>query len=187
MPARESRGEKKGTGMLDQKVENAINDQINAELYSAYLYYSMAAYFESLSLKGFAHWMRVQALEEMSHVQKFFSYINDRGGRVVLQPIEAPLSEWASPLAIFEATYAHEVQVTGLINRLMDLALAESDHASCHFLQWFVGEQVEEEASADEIVQKLKLVNKTEGGLFLLDQEMDKRTFTAPPDLAGVF
>jgi ferritin len=172
---------------LSQKVQDAINDQINAELYSAYLYYSMAAYFESISLKGFSHWMRVQALEEMTHVQKFFSYLNDRGGRVLMKPIEAPPSEWASPLAIFEGAYAHEVKVTGLVNQLMDLALAESDHATCNFLQWFVGEQVEEEASADEVVQKLKLVDKTEGGLFLLDQEMDKRTFVAPPDLAGVF
>jgi ferritin len=173
--------------MLSQKVQDAINDQINAELYSAYLYYSMAAYFESISLKGFSHWMRVQALEEMTHVQKFFSYLNDRGSRVLMKPIEAPPSDWASPLAVFEEAYAHEVKVTDLINKLMDLALAESDHASCNFLQWFVGEQVEEEASADEVVQKLKLVNKTEGGLFLLDQELDKRSFVPPPDLAGVF
>ena len=101
--------------MLNQKVQDAINDQINAELYSAYLYYSMAAYFESISLKGFSHWMRVQALEEMTHVQKFFSFVHDRGGKVLMKPIEAPPSEWASPLAAFEATYAHEVQVTGLI------------------------------------------------------------------------
>jgi ferritin len=173
--------------MLKKNVQDAINDQINAELYSAYLYYSMVAYFESISLKGFSHWMRVQALEEMTHVQKFFSYINDRGGRVLLTPIEAPPTEWDSPLAIFEATYAHEVQVTALINKLMDLAVAESDHATCHFLQWFVGEQVEEEASADDIVQKLKLVSKSEGGLFLLDQEMDKRVFVPPPELAGAF
>ena len=173
--------------MLKQKIQDAINDQINAELYSAYLYYSMAAYFESISLKGFSHWMRVQALEEMTHVQKFFSYIYDRGGQVAMKPIEAPPAQWASPLAAFEATYSHEVQVSALINKLMDLALAESDHASCNFLQWFVGEQVEEEASVDEIVQKLVLVEKTEGGLFLLDQEIDKRTFVLPSDLAGVF
>jgi ferritin len=173
--------------MLDKEVERGINEQINAELYSAYLYYSMAAYFESLSLKGFAHWLRVQALEEMTHVQKFFAFVNDRGGRVSLGPIDAPASEWESPLAVFGAVYAHEVHVTGLINKLMDLVLATSDHASCSFLQWFVSEQVEEEASADEVLQKLKLVDKTEGGLFLLDQEMDKRTFSLPPDLVGVF
>jgi ferritin len=173
--------------MLDKEVEQGINEQINAELYSAYLYYSMAAYCEALSLKGFSHWMRVQALEEMTHVQKFFAYLNDRAGRVVLMPIEAPPSEWASPLVVFEEVYAHEVKVTSLINKLMDLALSKSDHASCSFLQWFVSEQVEEEASADEVLQKLKLVDKTEGGLFLLDQEMDKRTFALPADLAGVF
>jgi ferritin len=131
--------------------------------------------------------MRVQALEEMTHVQKFFDFIHDRGGRVTLEPIDAPEREWESPLAVFEAVYAHEVHVTGLINKLMDLALAKSDHATSSFLQWFVAEQVEEEASADEVLQKLKLVDKTEGGLFLLDQEMDKRTFNLPADLVGVF
>jgi ferritin len=180
-------GEPGGAEVLDKDVERGINQQINAELYSAYLYYSMAAYFEALSLKGFSHWMRVQALEEMTHVQKFFAFINDRGGRVTLEPIEAPSMEWESPLAVFEAVYSHEVHVTGLINKLMDLALSKSDHASCSFLQWFVTEQVEEEASADEVLQRLKLVDKTEGGLFLLDQEMDKRTFALPADLAGVF
>ena len=173
--------------MLNQKIQDTINGQVNAELYSAYLYYSMAAYFESISLKGFSHWMRVQALEEMTHVQKLFSYVHDRGGKVLMKPIEAPPTEWTSPLAAFEATYAHEVKVTALINELMDLALAESDHASCNFLQWFVAEQVEEESSVDEIVQKLVLVDKTEGGLFLLDQEMDKRMFVLPAELTGVF
>lgn len=172
---------------MDQEVERGINRQINAELYSAYLYYAMAAYFEAISLRGFSHWMRVQALEEMTHVQKFFDYLNDRGGRVSLEAIDAPPLEWESPLAVFEAVYAHEVHVTGLINKLMDMALAKSDHATSGFLQWFVAEQVEEEASADEVLQKLKLVDKTEGGLFLLDQEMDKRTFTPPADLAGAF
>ncbi len=173
--------------MLNDEIGKGINDQINAELYSAYLYYSMAAFFESLSLKGFCHWLRVQALEEMTHVQKFFAYLNDRGSRVLLQPIEAPPAEWESPLAVFEAVYAHEVEVTGLINKLMDLALSKSDHASVSFLQWFVSEQVEEEATADEVFQKLKLVEKTEGGLFLLDQEMDQRSFVLPQALVGVF
>jgi ferritin len=173
--------------MLHKDVERGINEQINAELYSAYLYYSMAAYFETLTLKGFSHWLRVQALEETTHVQRFFTFIHDRGGRVSLGPIDPPPAEWDSPLAVFEAVYAHEVQVTGLINKLMDLALAHSDHATTSFLQWFINEQVEEEASADEVLQKLKLVDKTEGGLFLLDQEMDKRTFVLPPELQGAF
>jgi ferritin len=168
-------------------MQDAINEQINAEMYSANLYYSMSAYFESLSLKGFAHWMRVQALEEQTHVQRFADYINERGGRMLMRGIEGPPTQWESPFNVFEEVYAHEVKVTGLINNLMDLALAEKDHASVNFLQWFVGEQVEEEASADEVLQKLKLVDKTEGGLFLLDQELDKRTFVLPPNLVGVF
>ena len=172
--------------MLKKKIEKAINAQINAEAFSAYLYYSMAAYMESLSLKGCSHWLHVQALEEITHVQRFFNYANDRGGRVALGAIEAPQLQWKSPLAAFEAAYKHEIKITGLINKLMDLALKEGDHATVSFLQWFVTEQVEEEASADEVVQKLKLVDKTEGGLFLLDQEMGKRTFVLPPELQGV-
>ena len=173
--------------MLDKQIQDAINRQLNAELYSSYLYYSMAAWFESRSLGGFAHWMRVQALEEATHVQKFFGYVNDRGGRVELTAIDAPPIEWETPLAVFEEVYQHECKVTGLINDLMDKAVAASDHASVAFLQWFVAEQVEEEATADDVLQKLKLVNQTEGGLFLIDQEMDKRSFVLPPDLAGVF
>ena len=173
--------------MLNKKVEDAIKQQVNAEIFSSYLYYSMAAYFESLSLKGFSHWMRVQALEELTHVQKFVAFVSDRGGRVLMEAVEGPPTEWESPLAAFEAVYEHEVKVTGLINKLMDLALQERDHATVSFLQWFVTEQVEEEASVDDVVQKLKLVDKTEGGLFLLDQELDKRTFVLPPNLVGVF
>ncbi len=173
--------------MLNKTIEQAINKQINAEIYSSSLYYAMAAYFETLSLKGFSHWLRVQALEELTHVQKFFSYVHERGGRVSMASVEGPQNEWESPLAAFEAVYEHETKVTGMINALMDLALKESDHATCNFMQWFISEQVEEEASADEAVQKLKLVEKTEGGLFLLDQEMDKRTFVLPPNLVGVF
>jgi ferritin len=173
--------------MLNKKIEKSINKQINAEIYSSYLYYSMASYFESISLNGFGHWMRVQALEELTHVHKFQSFINNRGGRAIMQPVDGPPSEWKSPLEAFETVYEHEVLVSGLINKLMDLALSESDHATVNFLQWFVGEQVEEEATADEVVQKLRLVEKTEGGLFLLDQEIGKRTFVLPQDLAGVF
>ncbi|MCP4200036.1 MAG: ferritin [Proteobacteria bacterium] len=173
--------------MINKKIETAINKQINAEIYSSSLYYSMAAYFETLSLKGFSHWLRVQALEELTHVQKFFSYVHERGGRIRMLPVDGPPTNWKSPLAAFKLVYEHEVSVTGMINNIMDLSLKESDHATCNFLQWFIGEQVEEEASADEVVQKLKLVNKTEGGLFLLDQEMDKRTFVMPQNLVGVF
>ena len=173
--------------MLKKKIEEAINEQINAEIFSSSLYYSMASYFESMSLKGFSKWLRIQALEELTHVHRFFIYINDRGGRAVMKAVDAPPTSWDSPLAAFEEVLAHEQKVTGLINDLMDLALKESDHASVNFLQWFVGEQVEEEASADEAVQQLKLVDKTEGGLFLLDQEMGKRSFVLPPNLVGAF
>jgi ferritin len=173
--------------MINKRIETAINKQINAEIYSSSLYYSMAAYFETLSLKGFSHWLRVQALEELTHVQKFFSYVHERGGHIRMLPVDGPPTDWKSPLAAFEHVYEHEVSVTGLINKLMDLALKERDHATCNFLQWFISEQVEEEASADEAVQRLKIVDKTEGGLFLLDQEMDKRSFVLPPNLVGVF
>jgi ferritin len=173
--------------MLNKKIENAINKQINAEIYSAYLYYSMGAYFDSLSLKGFSHWMRVQTLEELYHAQKFVGYLNDRGAKAVMKPMEGPETSWKSPLEVFKFVYEHEQKVTSLINALMDLALKESDHATVSFLQWYVNEQVEEESSADEVIHKLKLIDKTEGGLFLLDQELDKRTFVLPPELAGKF
>jgi ferritin len=173
--------------MLSKKIEQSINSQINAEIYSSYLYYAMSAYFETLSLKGFAHWMRVQSLEELTHVQKFITFIHDRGGNVKLDTIEAPPSKWDSPLAAMEAVYSHEVKVSGLINNLMDTALDERDHAAVNFLQWFVAEQVEEEASVDDAVQKLKLVEHSDGGLFMVDRELDARTFTVPQDLNGVF
>ena len=173
--------------MINKKIETAINKQINAEIYSSSLYYSMAAYFETQSLKGFSHWLRVQALEELTHVQKFFAYVHERGGRIRMLAVDGPPTNWKSPLAAFEHVYEHEVSVTGMINKLMNMAIKESDHATSHFLQWFIGEQVEEEASADEVVQRLKLVDKTEGGLFLLDQEMDKRAFVLPANLVGVF
>ncbi len=173
--------------MLNKNLEKALNDQINAEMFSANLYYAMAAYFESMSLKGFARWLRIQALEELTHVQRFFAYIHDRGGRAAIGAIEAPKADFESPLKAFEEVYEHECKITGLINKLMDLALKESDHATANFLQWFIKEQVEEEASADEAVQQLKLVDKTEGGLFLLDREMSTRSFALPPDMVGVF
>ncbi len=166
--------------MLSEKMQDALNGQLNAELYSAYLYVSMAAYFESANLPGFANWMRVQAQEEVAHTDKFYTYINERGGRVILRPIDGPPAEWDSPLAVFEAAYAHEQKVTGLIGDLVNLAASENDHATNICLQWFVTEQVEEEASADEVVQKLKLVGDVAGGLYMLDREMGQRVFTPP-------
>jgi len=166
--------------MIKEKIQGAINKQLNAELYSSYLYLSMAAYFESINLKGFANWMRIQAQEELMHAMKFYDYINERGGRVTLTPIDGPPTQWDSPLAVFEHVYQHEQKVTSLINNLVNIAIAESDHASNNFLQWFVAEQVEEESSADEIVQKLKLVADDRSGLFMLDQELGQRIFTPP-------
>jgi len=170
----------KGTVMLSEKMGKAFNDQVNAELYSSYLYLSMEAYFQSLSLKGFANWMRCQAQEELFHAIKIYDHINERGGRVTLTTIESPQVEWKSPLDVFEATLAHEKKVTGLINNLVDLAMSEHDHASNSFLQWYVNEQVEEEASADDVIQKLKLMGDVPNGLFMIDRDLATRVFTMP-------
>jgi ferritin len=167
--------------MLSKRMQEALNEQINAEYYSAYLYLSMAAYAETMNLKGFANWFRVQNQEEMVHVMKFFTFVVDRRGQVELKAIEAPPTTWESPLAVFEATLKHEQHVTGLINRLMDLAREEHDNATHSLLQWFINEQVEEESSADEIVQKLKLIGNEPSGLYLLDRDLATRTFVPPP------
>lgn len=166
--------------MLSDKMQQALNQQINAELYSAYLYMSMSAHFHQGGLPGFATWMRVQALEEMTHAERFFNYVVERGGRVEMKPIEGPPTRWDSPLAVFQDTLVHEQKVTSLINDLVDLAQAEKDHASNNMLQWFIGEQVEEESSAQEIIDKLKLVKETPGGLFMLDKDLGTRVFTPP-------
>jgi ferritin len=163
-------------------MQEALNGQLNAELYSSYLYLSMAAYFQSLNLGGFGNWMRVQAQEEDMHAMKFYNFINERGGRVLLKPIDGPPTEWDSPLAAFEAVLEHEQKVTGLINELVELALSEHDHATNIFLQWFVTEQVEEEDSANDVIQQIKMVGGAEGGLFMLDRELGQRTFTAPAE-----
>jgi ferritin len=166
--------------MISKKVEEALNEQVNAELYSAYLYLSMESYFKSLNLNGFAKWMRVQTQEEVSHAMKIYDFVNERGGSVTLKAIEGPETEWDSPLAVFDAVYAHEQKVTGLINNLVDLAIKEKDHATNNFLQWFVSEQVEEESSADEIVQQMKMMESAPGGMFMLDRELGQRVFTPP-------
>ena len=155
-----------------------MNGQLNAEAYSGYLYLSMAAYFESEGLRGFARWMGQQAREEFYHSMKFYNFINERGGRVELRAIEAPPIEWSSPLAAFQEALAHERKVTGLINNLVDLAQAESDHASNIFLQWFVTEQVEEEDSVSEVVQSLERIGDNGHGLYMFDKEMAARTLS---------
>lgn len=169
--------------MLDPKMEKALNGQINAELYSSYLYMSMSTWLDSIQLPGFAHWMRVQAQEEMTHTLRFHNYINERGCRVVLEAIDAPPTQWKSTLDCMQGVAEHEAKVTSLINGLMDLALELRDHATGNMLQWFISEQVEEEATAAEVVGKLKLVENTSGGLFMLDAEMASRVFTMPADL----
>ncbi len=161
-------------------MEEALNKQVNAEFYSAYLYLAMAAYFESIDLAGCAKWMYAQTQEEMVHGMKIYDFINERGGRVKLEAIEAPQVEWESPLAVFEHAYSHEQHVTSLINDLMNLAIEEKDHATQIFLQWFVTEQVEEEASANEVVQKLKLAGASSGGLFMVDRELGQRQMPIP-------
>lgn len=166
--------------MIKDVIQESINIQINAEFFSSYLYLSMAAYFDNLNLKGFANWMRVQAQEEMVHGLKFYAYLTHRSGRVILDQIAAPRVEWGSPLEVFEYTYKHEQSVTERINKLVDLSIKESDHASHAMLQWFVTEQVEEESTSDNIVQKLKLIGTEKSSLFLLDQELAARVFVPP-------
>ncbi len=166
--------------MLDEEMVSAINKQLNAELYSGYLYLSMAAYFESTDLSGFANWMRVQAQEELSHAMKFYDYLVQRGARVILTEIETPPTEWDSTIAVFEHVYEHEQMVTGLINKLVDLAISISDHATNNFLQWYVAEQVEEEESASGVLQKVKLAGEDNSGILMLDQELGSRIFHPP-------
>ena len=166
--------------MVSEKMEKALNGQLNAEVYSGYLYLSMAAYFEDEDLAGFANWMRVQAEEELEHGMKFYDYIIRRGASVTLTAIDGPQTEWDSPLAAFEHVLEHEKMVTGLINDLVNLAIEEKDHATNNFLQWFVEEQVEEEANVGGVLAQLEMIGDDKSGLFALDKELGARTFVAP-------
>ena len=166
--------------MLSPKMEAALNDQVKWEAWSAYLYLSMASYFESVGLMGFASWMKVQEKEEKFHSERFYSYTFERGGRIRLQPFEAPQSDWDSPLAAFEDALKHEQGVTARINALMDLAIEERDHATASFLKWFIDEQVEEESSVTDVINKLKFVKDNPSALYMLDQELAARVFTPP-------
>ena len=161
--------------MLKANIQDALNDQINAEIASAYLYLAMAAYFESKNLHGLARWMEVQTREEWGHAMKIYHQVHDRNGRVVLKQIATPQSEWKSVLDAFEHSLSHEVKVTEMIHSLVKLATAESDFATQAFLQWFVTEQVEEENQVVDIVEKLKLVGESHVGLLMLDSELGKR------------
>lgn len=168
--------------MLGKKIEKTLNDQLIAELYSSYLYLSMSAYCQTQDLPGFANWMRIQAQEELMPGMKFFDFINERGGRVNLGKIQSPPTKWPSPMKMFAHVLQHEQKVTGLINELVNLAINKKDHATNNFLQWFVKEQVEEEASAMEVLGKLKHIGKDGKGLIMLDSELAQRMpiFTFP-------
>ena len=161
--------------MISKKMEKALNKQVNAEFYAAYLYLSMSAYCESINLPGFAGWLMSQTQEELGHAMRIYGHINERGGKVILDTIEKPPSDWKSPLDAFKAAFGHEQKVTGMINDLVNLAIDEKDHASNAFLQWFVTEQVEEEMNTNDAVQKLKLAKDAPDALLMLDREMGAR------------
>ena len=167
--------------MLSDRMQKALNGQVNAELYSSYLYLSMNAYFKSVNLDGFANWMNAQTQEELMHAMKIYDFINQRGGRAILAAIDAPPAQWDSPLAVFEDTLKHEQKVTGLINDLVDIAIEERDHATQIFLQWFVTEQIEEEESVGNVLEQLKLLGDAKQGLFMMDRELATRQ---APDMA---
>ena len=162
--------------MIGKKVEDALNDQIRKEIYSSYVYLSMAAQFASMNLNGFAHWMKIQTGEETKHAMKIYDHLNQRNGRVILQQIDAPPSSWKSAKEMFQDAYQHEQKVTESINKIVELARAEKDYATDAFLQWFVNEQVEEETSTNEILQKLQVMGDNPAALLMLDSELSKRS-----------
>ena len=177
--------------MLTEKMEAALNDQVNAELFSSYLYLAMSADFAAKSLTGMAQWMNAQAKEELMHAMKFYYYILERGGRAKLAALEAPQAQWASPVEAFKAALDHERYITGRISNLMVLAQEEKDFATASFLQWYVDEQVEEEANAEENVVKTEMVQGNPAGTYMVDKEMGARPvpFVLPvaetPETAG--
>ncbi len=167
---------------LAKKMEDALNQQINAEFWSAYLYLSMSAYYDTLGLKGFANWMHIQFEEEQYHALKLFDYLQNRGGTVELKPIGEVPNKWDSALNAFEETLKHEQKVTQMINDLLETAKETKDNATQSFLKWFIDEQVEEEASVNEILDQLRLVNGKGNGLFMIDRELRSRKFTPPSE-----
>lgn len=171
--------------MLSKKMEEALNEQINAELWSAYLYLSMAMQFENSGMSGVANWFQVQFKEEQAHAEIFMNYINQRGGRVVLKPIAEVATEWATPLDAFKDTLTHERKVTAMINNLFALAEEERDYATRDRLTWFVSEQVEEEDNAQQLIDKFTLIGNDGMGLYMLNQELAARSYVAPSILAS--
>ena len=165
---------------ISETMEKKINEQINAELYSAYLYLSMSCQAQDMNLKGFANWFYIQYQEEVAHAMGLLNYVHDRGGKVTLTTIEAPKTKWESAVEMFEDTCKHEAHVTSLINDLAIQAMEEKDFAAVHFFSWYVKEQVEEEASAGEICGEVKLAQNAPGAMLMLDRELGARTFVAP-------
>ena len=170
--------------MLSVKMQDALNAQLNAEMWSAYLYLSMSMAAADKGLKGMANWFAVQFKEEQDHAQIIINYILSRGGRVLLAPIDAVDTEWEAPIDMFEQTLTHEQKVTSMINDLYNLAIEEKDHATRSMLTWFVDEQVEEEDSARDIIDQLRMIDCNKLGLYMIDKEMATRTYTAPSPLA---
>jgi ferritin len=168
--------------MISKKMEQALNDQINKEMYSAYLYLAMSADTTHRGLDGFANWFMVQYQEEMEHATRIYNYINEQGGKVELQAIEQPPTTFKDPLTMFKQTLEHEQFITKSINDLVDLAKKENDHATEIFLQWFVTEQIEEEANDNEIIDKLTMVGTKGNGLYMIDRELSQRTFVSELD-----
>ena len=161
--------------MLSKAIEQKLNEQLNREIYSAYLYLAMAAYCDAQNLAGFAHWMRKQSEEEWGHAMKFYSFINDREGRVVLEGVPKPPEDYESPVKVFEAVLEHEQKISRAIHELYELAQKENDYATQGFLNWFVEEQVEEEKSAREILQALRMVGEKGQALFMVDRHLAQR------------
>ncbi len=171
--------------MLSNKIQDALNAQINAEFWSAYLYLSMSNYYSAEGYPGIANWFKVQYQEELAHTEIFMNYVNSRGGRVTLQPIAEVPVEWSSILDVFTATLEHEQKVTSMINNLYSLAEQENDYATRDRLNWFVSEQVEEEDNVRSILDKVKMVGDNGMGRYMLDQELATRTYTAPAALTS--
>ncbi|MFN3691896.1 MAG: ferritin [Fervidobacterium sp.] len=161
--------------MINEKVAKHLNEQLGKELYSSYLYLSMASYFDSIDLTGFANWMKLQAKEELGHAMKIYDFLYERGTRAELPALEKPKSEWESPLSAFKAAYEHERFITESINKLLELAKEEKDYATEQFLQWFIKEQVEEEAQTELIVRKLQKLGDSYVALYMLDKELGSR------------
>ncbi len=166
--------------MMSKKMQAALNEQIKHELESAYLYYAMVAYLSDQGLDGMAQWMKVQTQEELAHAAKLFDFIVERNGRVELEALKKPQKEWDSPLSVFKDAYQHEQFITSKINDLYKLAQEENDYPAAVLLQWFINEQVEEEAAALKVVEDLERVGGTGHGIFMLDRELGARTFTPP-------